>query len=105
MFSELMLLRNNAYSLYFFVSSFYNVYTNGGRTMNVILRKTGNSTVITIPNKIKETLGAEIGEEIEFVTSGNNVIIRKAEPKFDFDKELEKAMNQYDELLKELVDR
>lgn len=89
----------------FFVSSFYNVYTNGGRTMNVILRKTGNSTVITIPNKIKETLGAEIGDEIEFVTSGNNVIIRKAEPKFDFDKELEKAMNQYDELLKELVDR
>lgn len=100
-----MLLRNIMYSLYFFVSSFYNVYTNGGRTMNVILRKTGNSTVITIPNKIKETLGAEIGEEIEFVTSGNNVIIRKAEPKFDFDKELEKAMNQYDELLKELVDR
>ena len=73
--------------------------------MNVILRKTGNSTVITIPNKIKETLGVEIGEEIEFVTSGNNVIIRKAEPKFDCDKELEKAMNQYDELLKELVDR
>ena len=100
-----MSLRNNVYSLYFFVSSFYNVYTNGGRTMNVILRKTGNSTVITIPNKIKETLGVEIGEEIEFVTSGNNVIIRKAEPKFDFDKELEKAMNQYDELLKELVDR
>ena len=89
----------------FFFCSFYNVYTNGGRTMNVILRKTGNSTVITIPNKIKETLGVEIGEEIEFVTSGNNVIIRKAEPKFDFDKELEKAMNQYDELLKELVDR
>lgn len=42
--------------------------------MNVVLRKTGNSTVITIPNKIKEALGAEIGEEIEFVTSGNNVI-------------------------------
>ena len=100
-----MLLRNNVYSLYFFVSSFYNVYTNGGRTMNVILRKTGNSTVITISNKIKETLGAEIGEEIEFVTSGNNVIIRKAEPKFDFDRELEKAMNQYDELLKELVNK
>ena len=100
-----MLLRNNVYSLYFFVSSFYNVYTNGGRTMNVILRKTGNSTVITIPNKIKETLGVEIGEEIEFVTSGNNVIIRKAEPKFDFDRELEKAKNQYDELLKELVNK
>lgn len=73
--------------------------------MNVILRKTGNSTVITIPHQIKETLGAEIGEEIEFVTSGNNVIIRKAEPKFNFDKKLEKAMNQYDELLKELVDK
>ena len=73
--------------------------------MNVVLRKTGNSTVITIPNKIKEALGAKIGEEIEFVTSGNNVMIRKAEPKFDFDKELEKAMNQYDDLLKALVDK
>lgn len=56
--------------------------------MNVILRKTGNSTVIIIPHQIKETFGAEIREEIEFVTLGNNVIIRKAEPKFNFDKEL-----------------
>ena len=32
--------------------------------MNVILRKTGNSTVITIPNEIRKTLGAEVGEEI-----------------------------------------
>lgn len=81
------------------------MYLQGGIHMNVVLRKTGNSTVITIPNKIKEALGAEIGEEIEFVTSGNNVIIRKAELKFDFDKELEKAMNQYDDLLKALVDK
>ena len=81
------------------------MYLRGGIYMNVVLRKTGNSTVITIPNKIKEALGAKIGEEIEFVTSGNNVIIRKAEPKFDFDKELEKAMNQYDDLLKALVDK
>lgn len=73
--------------------------------MKVILRRAGNSTVITIPNAIKEALGAEIGEEIEFVTSGNTVIIRKAEPRVDFDKELEKAMSQYDDLLKELVDK
>lgn len=50
--------------------------------MNVILRETGNSTVITIPNRMKEGLR----EEIEFVTSGNNVIIRKVEPKCNFDK-------------------
>lgn len=31
--------------------------------------------------------------------------ILKADPTFDFDKELENARNQYDELLKELVDR
>ncbi|WP_367006944.1 hypothetical protein ABZ559_01140 [Streptococcus sp. ZY19097] len=31
--------------------------------------------------------------------------ILKDEPTFDFDKELENAMNQYDELLKELVDK
>ena len=73
--------------------------------MNVILRKTGNSTVITIPNEIRKTLCAEVGEEIEFVTSGNTVIIKKAEPKFDVDKELEAAMTQYDDLLKALVDR
>ncbi|MFQ9291084.1 MAG: AbrB/MazE/SpoVT family DNA-binding domain-containing protein [Streptococcus sp.] len=66
--------------------------------MNVILRKTGNSTVIIIPHQIKETFGAEIREEIEFVTLGNNVIIRKAEPKFNFDKELEKSNGtNYDE--------
>ncbi|UXR73915.1 MULTISPECIES: AbrB/MazE/SpoVT family DNA-binding domain-containing protein [unclassified Staphylococcus] len=59
--------------------------------MNVLLRKNGNSAVITIPNKIKEILGAEIDEEIEFVTSGDTVVIKKAEPKFDFDKELEKV--------------
>lgn len=73
--------------------------------MNVILRKTGNSTVITIPNRIKEAFGAEIGEKIEFITHGNTVVIKKAEPKFDFDKELSKAMNQYDDLLKALVDK
>lgn len=76
------------------------MHLRGGIYMNVVLRKIRNSTVITIPNKIKEALGAEIGEEIEFITSGNNIIIRKAEPKFDFDKELEKAINQYDDLLK-----
>ncbi|MCS4485812.1 AbrB/MazE/SpoVT family DNA-binding domain-containing protein [Staphylococcus americanisciuri] len=73
--------------------------------MNVLLRKTGNSTVITIPKQIKELLGAEVGEEIEFVTSEDTVIIKKAEPKFDFDKELKKAMQQYDGLLKDLVDK
>ncbi|WP_257211792.1 hypothetical protein [Streptococcus suis] len=31
--------------------------------------------------------------------------ILKAEPTFDFDIELKSAMNQYDELLKELADR
>lgn len=31
--------------------------------------------------------------------------ILKTEPTVDFDKELENAMNQYDELLKELVDK
>ena len=58
--------------------------------MNLLLRKTGNSTVTKIPNKIKEIFGAEIGE---------------TEPKFEFDRELGRAMNHYDELLKELGDR
>ncbi|WP_238139079.1 hypothetical protein [Streptococcus suis] len=31
--------------------------------------------------------------------------ILKAEPTVDFDKKLENAMNQYNELLKELVDK
>ncbi|HFI0256106.1 TPA: hypothetical protein ACGOVD_000750 [Streptococcus suis] len=38
-------------------------------------------------------------------TLRNTVTIRKAEPTFDFDKKLEDATNQYDELLKELADR
>lgn len=39
------------------------------------------------------------------MTSENTIVFRKNEPQWDFDKELDKAMNQYDELLKELVDR
>ncbi|MGT2799552.1 AbrB/MazE/SpoVT family DNA-binding domain-containing protein [Streptococcus marmotae] len=73
--------------------------------MNVKLRKTGNSAVITIPLEIQRTLGASIGEEIEFVTDGHTVKIKKAEPTFHFDIELQKALTQYDELMKELVDK
>lgn len=32
-------------------------------------------------------------------------MIHKTEPTFNFDKELEKAIDQYDELLKELVEQ
>lgn len=44
----------------------------------------------------KQVFKGELNEETS---------ILKAEPTFDFDKELENARNQYDELLKELVDR
>ncbi|WP_449460075.1 hypothetical protein [Streptococcus suis] len=37
--------------------------------------------------------------------SSVETIILKAETTFDFDTELKSAMNQYDELLKELADK
>lgn len=72
--------------------------------MAVILRKMDNNTITTTPNKIKETLGAELAKKL-------NLYLQKIIPPFvnlnhniNFNKELEKAMNQYNELFKELVD-
>lgn len=73
--------------------------------MAVKVRKTGNSTVITLPPAIQTVLGVDLGEQVEFVTEGNSVIIRKVEPVFDLASEVEQAMTQYDELMKALVDQ
>ncbi|MGT2865520.1 AbrB/MazE/SpoVT family DNA-binding domain-containing protein [Streptococcus fryi] len=72
--------------------------------MSVILKKTNNNKTNTF-NKLKEPLRAEIGKELEFVASENDATILKADPKFDFNKELEKATKRYNEPLKELVGR
>lgn len=42
------------------------------------LRKSGNSTVSTIPSKVKEILNVEDGDNVEFVVVGNNVYLQKA---------------------------
>lgn len=73
--------------------------------MAVKVRKTGNSTVITLPPAIQTALGVDLGEQVEFVTEGNSVFIRKVEPVFDLASEVEQAMTQYDELMKALVDQ
>jgi len=89
----------------------YNVYTESGgiymanETKDFVLRKSGNSTIITVPSEVINALSVAIGEPIHFVISTKGVSMKKSEKKFDFDQELEKSMAQYDDLLKELVDK
>ena len=47
----------------------------------VKLRKVGDSTVITIPKVIRETLEIQIGDEVDFDIKENTVRIKKADQK------------------------
>lgn len=70
------------------------------------LRKTGNSTVVSIPKSILETLKADEGDNLEFVADGDSVVIRKQE---DSQKEILDLSNEmfakYDKTMRDLVER
>ncbi|GAB3058773.1 AbrB/MazE/SpoVT family DNA-binding domain-containing protein [Salinicoccus sesuvii] len=70
------------------------------------LRKTGNSTVVSIPKSILETLKADEGDNLEFVAEGDSVVIRKQE---DSQKEILNLSNEmfvkYDKTMRDLVER
>ncbi|MFC3418737.1 AbrB/MazE/SpoVT family DNA-binding domain-containing protein [Salinicoccus hispanicus] len=70
------------------------------------LRKIGNSTVVSIPKSILETLKADEGDNLEFVADGDSVVIRK---QGDYQKEILDLSNEmfakYDKTMRDLVDR
>lgn len=69
------------------------------------VRRSGNSDVVTIPAMIKEKLGLEFGDSLAFVVNeSGSITIEKELPKVDVDKAMEKALNQYHDLLSDLVD-
>ncbi|KIH70820.1 AbrB/MazE/SpoVT family DNA-binding domain-containing protein [Salinicoccus roseus] len=70
------------------------------------LRKTGNSTVVSIPKDILEKLNAGEGDNLEFVIEDEAVVIRKEE---DSQKDILTLSNEmfekYDKTMRHLVER
>lgn len=70
------------------------------------LRKTGNSTVVSIPKDILEKLNAGEGDSLEFVLEDEAVVIRKEE---DSQKDILTLSNEmfekYDKTMRDLVER
>ncbi|WP_271398933.1 AbrB/MazE/SpoVT family DNA-binding domain-containing protein [Salinicoccus roseus] len=70
------------------------------------LRKTGNSTVVSIPKDILEKLNAGEGDNLEFVIEDETVVIRKEE---DSQKDILALSNEmfekYDKTMRDLVER
>lgn len=70
------------------------------------LRKTGNSTVVSIPKDILKKLNAGEGDNLEFVIEGEAVVIRKEE---DSQKNILTLSNEmfekYDKTMRDLVER
>lgn len=68
------------------------------------VRRSGNSDIITIPSFVKERLSIDVGDTISFVEIDGIIRIEKEEQKIDIDKIVDQALNQYHDLLTELVD-
>lgn len=70
------------------------------------IRKTGNSTVVSIPKEILERLNASEGDNLEFITEKNAITIQK---KKDSEQEILNISNEmfekYDKTMRDLVNR
>lgn len=78
--------------------------TNTRRKQSFKVRKSGNSAIVTIPSFVREKLNINSGDSLVFVEMDGVITIQKEEPKVDIDKAMKKALNQYHDLLEELVD-
>lgn len=81
------------------------------------VRKSGNSSIVTVPNVVKETLGIVDGEEIQYVTvkdeNDESMVVmkklnEKANEENDMDDEVKELFNQtlekYDDIIKALAE-
>ena len=55
----------------------YNVYHQGGETMNVAISKWGNSIGIRIPVVVKESLGLQAGDQVSCELKDGGLFMRK----------------------------
>lgn len=68
------------------------------------IRKSGNSDVITIPQKIREILDVEQGDSLSyFLNADGAVVIEKQQEEIDIKKVIQQSMDQYKDLLRELA--
>ncbi|MCY1029260.1 AbrB/MazE/SpoVT family DNA-binding domain-containing protein [Mammaliicoccus sciuri] len=72
------------------------------------IRKVGNCKVVTVPEEVIQALRIEVGQNIIFKIENEKVVI-EAENTFDYERNIlsiaENVSRQYDQALKELVDR
>lgn len=81
------------------------------------VRKSGNSSIVTVPNVVKETLGIKDGEEIQYITVKNEndesmIMMKKLdngkEKDDDIDEEVkelfEKTLDKYDDIISALAE-
>lgn len=61
------------------------------------LRQSGNSSISTIPLKVKQLINVENGDEIEFIIVGKQVLLQKARSVIDKynDTSIQNVANQY----------
>jgi putative addiction module antidote len=70
------------------------------------LRKSGNSDITTVPKEVKDALELETGDKIEYIVdTKGTVTMRKKVEKHDIDSLIEESVEQYHELLEELVEK
>lgn len=77
---------------------------NKNKSQAYKVRRSGNSDIITIPSFVKERLSIDVGDTISFVEIDGTIRVEKEEQKIDIDKIVDQALNQYHDLLTELVD-
>lgn len=76
--------------------------TNNIELATYKIRKSGNSDVITIPQKIKDVLGVVQGDSLSYLLNSEGaVVIEKQQEEIDIDKVIQQSMNQYKDLLSE----
>lgn len=75
-------------------------------------RKSGHSIITTLPPDVLTKLNIQVGDKVEFILSNDRVELRKAAEEnssqsvsTDFLAMVEESMAEYDEALRNLVER
>ena len=76
------------------------------KTLQRKTRKSGHSIITTLPPDVLEQLNLSVGDQVEYVLTGNRVEIRKAtQEEDDFLATVQAVMNDYHTSLEGLVER
>lgn len=77
-----------------------------------VLRKSGNSAILTVPTEVMEALGVNIGENISYVIENDSVKLVKEKSEMDnlgvskeFIEMVNESFTKYEGALRELADK